>query len=195
MPQDVETKDRRLLTVIDAAVAESVRRSGSWIACRPGCTECCMGPFAITALDALRLRKGLSELETTDPDRAARVRRRAEDYVARIAPGFPGDVSTGKLLDQDVLPESADDLPCPALDPDTGLCDLYASRPITCRVFGPAVRWKEGNVGTCELCYIGASDEQKIQCAVEVDPDGLEMELLGAPEDTFTLVGFALVGN
>jgi len=194
--QNVETEDRRLLIVIDAAVAESVRRSGDWIACRPGCTECCKGPFAITTLDAARLRRGLADLEGGDPERATRARWRAKDYIARIAPVYPGDPITGELLDEAALPASADDIPCPALDPGTGLCDLYASRPITCRIFGPAIRLESGDVGTCELCYAGASDEQKIQCAVEIDPGGLEKALLAAVDakqpPLTTLVAFAL---
>ncbi len=34
-------------------------------------------------------------------------------------------------------------VPCPALDPATGHCDLYVHRPITCRTFGPPVRFAD----------------------------------------------------
>ncbi len=67
----------------------------------------------------------------------------------------------------------ANDEPCPVLDPETGACDLYAARPMTCRVFGPPVRSEEG-LGVCELCYHGASDEEIAACEMEVDPEGLE---------------------
>src|SRR6185295_5228368 len=57
--------DRRLLQVVDGALAEATRLAatpeGSWLACRPGCTECCHGPFPINRLDVLRLRRGLAE--------------------------------------------------------------------------------------------------------------------------------------
>jgi hypothetical protein len=104
-----------LIQIVDAALAEAVRKSGDWLACRPGCCECCMGPFPITEDDAARLRHGLRELESRDPEGAARIRSRARRW------------------------SESDDEPCPVLDPDTGTCDLYAARPLTCRPPG-AVR-------------------------------------------------------
>jgi Fe-S-cluster containining protein len=126
-------------------MAEAVRRSGSWIACKPGCYECCIGPFPITLSDAERLRAGMRELERLDPDRAARVRTRVAEH------------------------KGGEDEPCPVLDPEGGTCDLYEARPITCRIFGPAVRAGGDGIGVCELCYHGASDEEIASCVVEVE--------------------------
>ena len=192
--------DRDLVQIVDAALAEAARKSGDWLACRPGCTECCMGPFAITQLDAVRLRQGLEELRARDPERAARVKSRARDYVARIAPAYPGDLATGVLDEGDSAEERfaglGEEEPCPALDPETGTCDLYSARPITCRTFGPPVRCGEESVGVCELCFKGASDEEIARCEVEMDPDQLEPALLEELEARGirgqTTVGFAL---
>lgn len=174
--------DRTLVRIVDQAMAEAERRSGSWIACRIGCTACCMGLFPITQLDALRLRQGLEELRKTDPDRARRVTERARAAVERFAPFFPGDLATGVLPDdeaaEDEFFDRAGDDPCPALDPDSGACDLYAARPITCRTFGPAVRVAGEALGHCELCYAGAEPEQIEACQVDFDPDGVEAILL-----------------
>ena len=73
----IESGDSALIRIVDAALAEAVRLSGARLACRPGCTGCCMGPFPITQLDARRLREGLAELEACDPTRAGDVRERA----------------------------------------------------------------------------------------------------------------------
>jgi Fe-S-cluster containining protein len=151
--------DHTLIQIIDAALAEAARLSGPWLLCRPGCAQCCLGEFPITQLDAARLRRGLGELETRDPERAARVSQRTADAVASHAP-------------------MADDDPCPALDPETGTCDLYAARPITCRTFGPPVRCESGDLGVCELCFDGASDAEISACEVDFDPQGLEPVLL-----------------
>ncbi len=192
----IESGDRQFLAGIAAAMAEAARRSGDWLVCRPGCTQCCLGPFAITQLDALRLRKGLSALQAADPARAERVRTRAAAYVAAIAPNYPGDPITGELRDEDSLPPSMEDAPCPALDPDTGRCDLYEARPITCRAFGPVTRTADGSLAACELCYDGATDEQMAACVVDTDPEGLECELLAALETTgmsgMTIVAYPL---
>lgn len=193
--------DRTLVRIVDQAMAEAGRRSGSWIACRIGCTACCMGLFPITQLDALRLRRGLEELWKTDPERARRVTERARAAVERFAPFFPGDPATGVLPDdeaaQDEFFDRAGDEPCPALDPDSGACDLYAARPITCRTFGPAVRTSGEALGHCELCYAGAEPEQIEACQVDFDPDGVEAMLLEELEAAAglrgqTVVAFAL---
>lgn len=189
--------DRELIQIVNAAMAEAARRSGSWIACRVGCYQCCIGPFPITPLDALRLREGLAELEAEDPDRADRIRDRARASIGRLRREYPGDTVTQVLEIED----AADDEPCPALDPDSGACDLYGARPLTCRAFGPAVRLRAypetNSVGVCELCYQGATDEQIAACEVEIDIRG-EAELLDALKKSTgasgdTLVAFALL--
>ena len=149
--------DRELVQIVDAALAEAVRKGGAWIACKPGCADCCLGPFPISQLDAQRLRQGLAQLRADDPGRAARVVERAQKAVAA---------------------EECEDDPCPALDPQRGTCDLYAARPLTCRTFGPALRWNSDAVGVCELCFAGASDEEIAACAVTLDDQGHEAALL-----------------
>ena len=189
------TSDRELIQIVDAAMAEAARLSGAWVVCRPGCAECCLGPFPITQLDAWRLREGLAQLERRDPERAARVRRRSRESVARMA-DFPGDSTTG-ILDEDEEAEERfaalpDEEYCPVLDPESLTCDLYEARPVTCRIFGPAVRSGGDVLGVCELNYRGATDEQIAACQVQVDPAGLEDALLEG-ERQQTIVAFALM--
>jgi Fe-S-cluster containining protein len=177
--------DQKLIQIMDAALADVSRRSGDWLACRPGCTQCCVGVFAINQLDAARLQRGLRKLEAEAPERAAVVRQRARDAVWRLSRNFPGDPATGVLGDSEECIEAfenfGNDEPCPALDPQSGLCELYESRPVTCRVFGPPVR-SEGGLGVCELCFQGASSEQIAECEMVADPDHLEAQLLAEVE-------------
>ena len=193
-------QDQKLVQILDAALASAERRSGEWLICKPGCTPCCIGVFAIDQLDALRLKAGLVELEAADPHRALRVRERARQSLARIGPEFPGDVGTGVLGDDDQaaanFEEFANFEPCPALDPERGTCDLYQWRPITCRVFGPPVR-SDGGVGVCELCYHGASTEEIESCEMNLDEvNPLQAELVAELEKSGnagrTIVAFAL---
>jgi Fe-S-cluster containining protein len=174
-------RDLVLLQIVDSALADATRRSGEWLVCRPGCTQCCIGVFSINQLDAHRLRRGLADLERRAPQQASRVRDRARAAVARLSPDFPGNPVTGILDESEDAAERfstfGNDEPCPALDPETGNCELYESRPMTCRVFGPPVRNEEG-LGVCELCYQGASDEEIAACEMKPDPDDLESALL-----------------
>jgi hypothetical protein len=103
-------------------------------------------------------------------------------------------LTTG-ILDEDEDAEERfaglpDEEHCPALDPATLTCDLYQSRPVTCRIFGPAVRSGGDVLGVCELNYHGATDEQIAACQVHVDPDGLEDKLLEGLSGQ-TIVAFA----
>ena len=197
----IDSRDQVLIQIVDTAMAEAARKSGSWLVCRLGCTQCCIGPFPVTQLDARRLRRGIAELETSEPKRAARVRERARESLARIAKDFPGDPITGLLGEDEAararFADFANEEPCPALDPETGACDLYTARPVSCRTFGPPARCGAESLGVCELCFQGASDDEIAACEVEVDPDGLEAGLLADFEKTTgargeTIVAFCL---
>jgi Fe-S-cluster containining protein len=144
----------------------------------------------------------MEELAAQDPERADRVRSRGRESVRRLAPTLPGDPHSG-ILDESEEAEArfagfADNEPCPALDPQTGTCDLYAYRPMTCRTFGPPVRsGAEGGLGVCELCYHGASDEEIAACEMVPDPEDLESKLLREMEEATgakgkTIVAFCL---
>ena len=169
--------DRRLVQIVDAALKENAARCGDWLACRPGCFQCCLGVFEISQLDAVRLRDGLAELERRDPKRAAAVRKRAEDSRRRLRESFPGNSWTGILNeDEEAFAEFGNDEVCPVLDPETGMCDLYEHRPMTCRVFGPPV-WSDGGLGVCELCFEGASEDEIIRCALVTNAEELESKI------------------
>jgi Fe-S-cluster containining protein len=195
-------RDRELVQIVDAALADASRRAGEWLACKLGCTQCCYGAFAISALDALRLRTGMKLLRATEPALAAEIERRAQGWIAENGAAFPGDVKTGLLgeseEERERFEEFANQAACPALDAATGRCDVYEWRPMTCRVFGPPIRMDAGisdgeALGHCELCFVGASEQEVAACEMPV-PHQLEAELLdeiGAKGET--LVAFALL--
>jgi len=193
--------EEQLIVETEAALARGSALSGRWLTCRRGCDECCMGPFPINALDALRLRRGLAVLAGRDPERAEAVRTRAREAIGRLSREFPGDGTSGLLADD----EDAESrfaarfaaLPCPALDPAARTCDLYEWRPLACRTFGPPVRIGGEDLAPCRLCFVGAPLEDVERCRVSVDPEGLEAGLLDALEGEGlageTIVAFALL--
>lgn len=183
-----------LINVVDSALAEATRKSGAWLACRPGCCQCCIGVFPITQADALRLREGLAELARTDPNRAANVTERA---MAADLNGYPGDPVTGILAEdpdsQERFEQFGNDHLCPALDPRTGKCDLYDYRPITCRTFGPALRLNSDSVDVCELCYDGATEQEILSCQVDLDIADLDDAAENEAEQVTGLTGQTIV--
>jgi len=185
--------DTELVQIMNAALAEAARKAGEWLACRPGCTQCCHGAFAINELDAERL--GVA-LHAAEPAVAEAVRGRARAWIAEFGSEFPGDSTTGILgtseEEQARFEDFANDAACPALNPETGLCDVYEGRPMTCRVFGPPVRMDEG-LGCCELCFVGASEAEIAACEMPV-PHALEERLVAQMEQPGeTVVAFALL--
>jgi Fe-S-cluster containining protein len=182
---------------MDASLAEAARKAGEWLACRPGCTQCCHGAFAINALDAARLASGLDALRRTDPSRAAALEQRARAWIEEFGAEFPGDAETGGLgtseEEQEQFEAFAIDAPCPALNPATGLCDVYEWRPMTCRVFGPPVRMGEGEaLGCCELCFVGANEEEIAACEMTL-PHELENKVVAEMHDASeTVVAYAI---
>jgi len=197
-----EALDARLTASLDATLIEAGRLAGGWLACRPGCAECCIGPFPISRLDAERLRAGLLTIEQADPAGAAAVRRRAEQACRLFAEGFPGDPGTGRFNDDDRAADAFlarhGRMPCPALVPESGHCALYDYRPVSCRTFGPPVRLGEEALPPCRLCFVGAPPAEVERCRVEPDREGLEEALLAAWPDQGkweTLIAFALRGE
>jgi Fe-S-cluster containining protein len=192
--------DSELVQIMDAALADAARRAGAWLVCRPGCTQCCHGVFAINELDVQRLASGMKTLRSENSSLAAELQQRAKAWIAEHGPGFPGDPETGRLGNSDAdrarFEDYANDAPCPALDPATGLCDVYPWRPMTCRVFGPPVLIQADDVtaiGHCELCFIGATAGQIAACEMFV-PHELEEKLLEeTPARAETVVAFALL--
>ncbi len=193
--------DSELVQIMEASLARAAKRAGEWLVCRPGCTQCCYGAFAIDQLDVARLRAGMDALHAADPAAAATIRQRARAWIAEYGADFPGDAQTGLIGESDRERERfedyASDAACPALDPATGLCGVYEWRPMTCRVFGPPVRMagEEGaeGLGHCELCFIDATPEQVAACEMPV-PNELEAKVLadlGAKGET--VVAWALV--
>ena len=194
-------RDSELLRIVDHSLADATRRGGTQLACRPGCTPCCHGVFRISALDAARLLEALRTLP--DPEHAEAIRLRAQTVAVALRSSFPGNPDTGLLDPEDAqwdrfadLPEA--DVPCPALDPDSGRCELYAARPLTCRVFGPPVR-SEGGLGVCELCYIGASEARVLEGEMHLHHEALEeelnRELAGEGRSGETVVAWALLAG
>ncbi|WP_174240723.1 YkgJ family cysteine cluster protein [Granulicella sp. S156] len=187
-----------LFPILDAALADTTARSGAWLACKPGCHQCCVGVFPISQLDAEALRAGLAAADTVTADR---IRMRAAAARERLSRDFPGDPATGLLFTQphheDAFDDFANDEPCPVLDPVTGTCDLYASRPVQCRTFGPPVRNEDNGLGVCELCFVGAPESEVLRSEMDQRWRPLEEKLIAEAEQRTglrgpTIIAFAL---
>jgi Fe-S-cluster containining protein len=144
---------RALLASVDAWFARVAARFPSQVACRRGCSDCCLGLFDVTPLDAALLRAGLPALA---PEPRESVRAAAGAIVERIAaaePRLAGRSDLAPLGDAaiDALADALGPVPCPLLDP-AGACLLYADRPLVCRLNGIPVVDLQGRAIAPEGC-------------------------------------------
>ena len=90
-------------------------------------------------------------------------------------------------------PECEDD-PRPVLDPEHGTCDpLCRAAAHVPHVLARAALEFDA-LGVCELCFVGASDEEIDACSVTLDDGGREADLLqqmGACEHTSVALALA----
>ena len=191
--------DRKLTRIIEIAWAEAARLAGDRLMCHAGCGQCCHGPFPVNMLDAWRLQRGIRELAQRNPELAKRIAERARRTVHEFRADFPGDIETG-ILGKDRQARHAffdrlEEVPCPALSPESGACEIHEWRPVACRVAGPPIRCGGEAIPHCRLCFVGAAEAEVEAARVEVDPESYELSLLVELGLEQTLIAFPLSGG
>jgi len=195
MHQSITGRDQALLQILDNAFAASAQKAGSHLVCQPGCAQCCHGPFAINALDADRVRRGMAALKLSDPATYAKILTRAQCWWQQYRGDFPGDPATGILgtseEEEERFEEFANEAACPLLDPATERCNLYAYRPTTCRLFGPPLP-VEGGFACCELCFTEAAPEELERCAIDPPHQAEELLVEELGDDSQSILAYLL---
>lgn len=165
-----------ILSAADRFFAKVAEEQPDALACRAGCSLCCVGLFEVSAADLSVIADGLDRL-----DRATRsaVVARARRIV---------DQTRHPVL-REATPEAkrefflrAGEIDCPALG-EGGRCLIYNSRPLVCRTFGLPIRDGASYIGDeCELNFLTSSREEKERAAWD-----LQWEDALGPEDEFTI--------
>ncbi len=119
---------------IFAAVQDSHR---DCVRCKMHCCDCCYAVFDVTLIESVYVNYHFNKLLTRKERRP--VLRRAEkadrkyyQIKQRLKRMY---IDQGKTSDEVLFHLAQERVPCPFLN-DHDLCDLYARRPITCRVYG-----------------------------------------------------------
>lgn len=130
---------------IDPAFAAARAANPDVIPCGRGCALCCAGMFAITALDAALLRRGLRRAPDDVREAIAAEAARLLERVREAAPDW-GDPWAIEAIGWREFGRIAArlDSRCPVLGPDDA-CLLYADRPRIARLQG--VSWFDPATG------------------------------------------------
>ncbi|MFO7964818.1 MAG: YkgJ family cysteine cluster protein [Desulfobacterales bacterium] len=119
------------------AIFEKVKQEfPECVKCRIQCTDCCYALFDLSLIEAMyinyRFNEAFEEQVKADVIEKA---NRADRIIHKIKRQAHKDFENGKK-ESDILAEVAKEkVRCPLLN-SRNRCDLYASRPITCRLYG-----------------------------------------------------------
>lgn len=141
---------RQLVEQVDAAFNEVKAAYNDCVTCKVGCADCCHALFDLTLVEALYVknefdRKISDVLRTEIVERA----NKADRKTYQLKRQAHKDQNAGKS-ENDILEWMAvQRVRCPLLN-DKDQCELYDSRPITCRLYGvPTVIGEKAH--TCGL--------------------------------------------
>lgn len=170
MADNAELLDRyrALLSEVDSWFAQCSLTAGSSIACTRGCSGCCRGLFDITLLDAGLLHDGFSRLPAAVQEE---VQTRASQQLSLIREKVWPDFEYPWIMNgypeeewEQAMPDE-DETPCSLLGTD-GLCLVYESRPMTCRLHGAPLLDLSGEVLFDEWCSLNFVDDDPLQMPV-----------------------------
>ncbi len=152
---DLLLRYRELLAEVDTWFAQCSLVAGEQISCQRGCSACCRGLFDITLLDACLLQDGFKRLS---PARKRAVRTVAKRKISEVQQQW-SDFSDPWLMNSypeeewDLVMPEEDETPC-ALLGENGLCLVYDSRPMTCRLNGIPMVDTSGEILFDEWCSL-----------------------------------------
>jgi Fe-S-cluster containining protein len=106
------------------------------VKCKIGCTECCYALFDISLIEAIIINRRFNEMlddgkKTEILEKANRIDRKTHKLKREALKAYDNGTSENDIL----VALAKQKMRCPLLN-DQDQCDLYSSRPITCRLYG-----------------------------------------------------------
>lgn len=129
-------KYRQLVEQVDAAFNKTEASFGNCVNCKVGCADCCYALFDLSLVEALYIKDKFDAV--ISGELRSKIIERANDAdrnVYRVKRQAHKDQKAGKPEKKIFDWMSAQRVRCPLLN-EKDQCELYESRPITCRLYG-----------------------------------------------------------
>lgn len=106
------------------------------VKCRIGCADCCYALFDLTLIEALYMNNQFNK-KFQGKEKAELLERtnKTDREIYRIKKKAYNELKTGKHEEQILMEIAQKRVRCPLLN-NQEMCDLYAHRPITCKLYG-----------------------------------------------------------
>ena len=106
------------------------------VKCKQGCADCCYALFDLSLIEALYIKHHFDKcFEGLERDKRLGIANKIDRELYKLKRKAYKDLESGKE-EAHILREMAEvKVKCPLLN-DQNTCDLYAHRPITCRIYG-----------------------------------------------------------
>lgn len=106
------------------------------VKCRNGCADCCYALFDLTLIEALYMNNQFNK-KFQGKEKAELLERtnKTDRETYRIKKKAYNELKTGKQEEQILMEIAQKRVRCPLLN-NQEMCDLYAHRPITCKLYG-----------------------------------------------------------
>ena len=143
-------KYKTVVDQVDAVFRRVQEEHKACVSCKVGCSDCCHALFDLTLIEALYIKSQFDKV-FKEGARALVLERanEADRAVYRLKRQAFKDHENGKPENEILEAMATQRVRCPLLNSDD-TCDLYADRPITCRLYGiPTVIGEKAH--TCGL--------------------------------------------
>ncbi len=169
-------KYEALLATADTAFERVKGAHSECVRCDIKCADCCHALFDLTLIEALYINYRFNQRLAADK-RAEVLEKanRADREIHRLKRRAYRDLKAGRS-EEDILAQLAlERVRCPLLN-EKDLCDLYAYRPVTCRLYG--VPTAIGGVG--RTCGLSGFEKGKRYPTVNLDMVFAQLQRLSA---------------
>lgn len=158
-------KYKALVDQVEAVFKKVEQEYNECVACKVGCADCCHALFDLTLIEAMFIKGQFDKIIPLEArkdiiEKANEADRKVYKLKRKASKEYQEGRSEKEILEE----MAAQRVRCPLLDSDDR-CELYESRPITCRLYGiPTV------IGdTAHTCGTSGFEEGKQYPTVKLD--------------------------